>query len=111
MQSINKQIVIMCNSYISNTSLSVFMINALYKNGASHACISPGSRNTPLTYALIKQKSIKCISHIDERSSAFFGLGISKRTNYPAIILTTSGTATANLLPAIIEAYHALYPA
>lgn len=94
----------------SNISWSKSIVNLLAKKNIKYACISPGSRNTPLTYALIKQKSIKCISHIDERSSAFFGLGISKKTKCPAIILTTSGTATANLLPAIIEAYHAMVP-
>ena len=93
-----------------NLSWTKEFVNFLYKKGVRYACISPGSRNTPLTYALIKQKSIKCISHIDERSSAFFGLGISKKTKSPTIILTTSGTATANLLPAIIEAYHAMVP-
>ena len=71
----------MCNSYISNTSLSVFVVNVLYKNGANHACISPGSRNTPLTKALIEHKKIKCTSHIDERSAAYFALGLSKKIN------------------------------
>ncbi len=94
----------------SNISWSKSIVNLLATKRIKYACISPGSRNTPLTYALIQQKSIKCISHIDERSSAFFGLGISKKNKYPAIILTTSGTATANLLPAIIEAYYSMIP-
>ncbi|MAX29970.1 MAG: 2-succinyl-5-enolpyruvyl-6-hydroxy-3-cyclohexene-1-carboxylic-acid synthase [Candidatus Marinimicrobia bacterium] len=98
------------NTKTSNISWPKSIVNLLAKKNIKYACISPGSRNTPLTHALIKQKSIKCISHIDERSSAFFGLGISKKTNSPIIILTTSGTATANLLPAIIEAYYSMTP-
>lgn len=98
------------NINTSNISWSKSIVNLLTKKNIKYACISPGSRNTPLIHALIKQKSIKCISHIDERSSAFFGLGISKKTNSPTIILTTSGTATANLLPAIIEAYYSMIP-
>ena len=98
------------NINVSNISWSKSVVNLFVKKNIKYACISPGSRNTALTYALIKQKSIKCISHIDERSSAFFGLGIAKKTNSPTIILTTSGTATANLLPAIIEAYYSMTP-
>ena len=52
-----------------------------------HACISPGARNSPLTYALTSTTNIKCYSHIDERSAAFFGLGLAKDTNKPVIIL------------------------
>ena len=59
---------------------------------------------------VIKEKSIKWISHIDERSNGFFSLGIAKKTNNPVIVLTTSGTATANLLPSIIEAYYSMTP-
>ena len=69
-----------------------------------HACISPGARNSPLTYALTSTTNIKCYSHIDERSAAFFGLGLAKDTNKPVIILSTSGTAAANFFPAVIEA-------
>ena len=98
------------NINASNISWPKSIVNLLAKKNIKYACISPGSRNTPLTHVLIKQKSIKCISHIDERSSAFFGLGISRKTNSPAIILTTSGTATANLLPAIVEAYYSMTP-
>ena len=97
-------------SNTSNISWSENIANLLVKKRIKHACISPGSRNTPLTHALIKEKSIKCISHIDERSNGFFSLGIAKKTKSPALVLTTSGTATANLLPAIIEAYYSMTP-
>ena len=94
----------MCNKYLSNNSISSFIIETLYKCGVRHACISPGSRNTPLTNNLVNHSDIKCFSHIDERSSAYFGLGIAKALKNPVIIETTSGTATANLYPAVIEA-------
>ena len=97
-------------SNTSNISWSENIVNLLVKKRIKHACISPGSRNTPLTHALIKEKSFKCISHIDERSNGFFSLGIAKKTKSPTLVLTTSGTATANLLPAIIEAYYSLTP-
>ncbi len=67
-------------------------------------CISPGNRNTPLTIAFTNHTGFSCTSHVDERSSAFFALGQSKASCKPTIIITTSGTAAANLYPAIIEA-------
>ena len=93
---------------LSNIAWSQSVAKLFAKKNIKYACISPGSRNTPLTLALIKEKSIKCISHIDERSNGFFSLGIAKKTNNPVIVLTTSGTATANLLPSIIEAYYSM---
>ncbi len=80
-------------------------VNQLAKLGIRHACISPGSRSTPLTYALASNKQFKCFINIDERSSAFFALGIAKACKSPVVIVTTSGTATSELYPAIIEAY------
>ena len=94
----------MCNKFLSNTATASFIIDMLYKHGVEYACISPGSRNTPLTNKLVAQDKIHCFSHIDERSCAYFGFGIAKTTNNPVAIFTTSGTATANLFPAVIEA-------
>lgn len=88
---------------------SVF-INQLAEAGVKYACISPGSRSTPLTYSLATNKKIKCFVHIDERSSGFFALGLAKASGLPTIIVTTSGTATAELYPAIIEAYQQRTP-
>ncbi len=82
----------------------------LAKLGIKHVCISPGSRSTSLTLAAASNKKFKCFVHIDERSSGFFALGIAKATGKPAVIITTSGTATAELYPAIIEAYQQRIP-
>jgi len=85
-------------------------INRLVKLGVKYACISPGSRSAPLSYSLASNKNIKSFVHIDERSSGFFALGIAKVTGIPVIVVTTSGTATAELYPAIIEAYQQRTP-
>jgi 2-succinyl-5-enolpyruvyl-6-hydroxy-3-cyclohexene-1-carboxylate synthase len=82
----------------------------LAEYGVKYACISPGSRSTPMTYALSQNKKIKTYVIIDERTSGFFALGIAKQTNSPVIVVTTSGTAAAELYPAIIEAYQNRVP-
>jgi 2-succinyl-5-enolpyruvyl-6-hydroxy-3-cyclohexene-1-carboxylate synthase len=76
----------------------------LARAGVRHAVISPGSRNTPLTMALVAHPEIATTPVLDERSAGFFGLGIAKRTGAPVLLLCTSGTAGANYLPAVIEA-------
>ena len=80
-------------------------IDQLASLGVRYACISPGSRSTPLTYVISKNRKIKSFINIDERSSAFFALGLAKATSKPVLVVTTSGTAVAELYPAIIEAY------
>ena len=95
---------------ISNTSLSQIISKILKGHGISNICISPGSRNVPLIKSFTSDRFFNNYSHIDERSSGFFALGISKTTNIPAVILTTSGTAVANLLPAVIESDLSMTP-
>ncbi|MDI6401019.1 thiamine pyrophosphate-binding protein [Balneolaceae bacterium ANBcel3] len=79
-------------------------IEALTSAGVKHAFISPGSRSTPLIYALAHHPGIECQPVLDERSAAFMALGSGKSTGVPAIFACTSGTAVANALPAVIEA-------
>lgn len=69
-----------------------------------HLCITPGSRSAPLVMAAASDQRFKTWVHVDERSAGFFALGLGKATRRPAGVITTSGTATANLLPAAIEA-------
>ena len=89
---------------ISNMTFSDGFAQLLEINRIKEVCICPGSRNTPLTLSFLKNSFLNCTSYIDERAAAFFTLGISKASAKPSVILTTSGTAVANLLPAVIEA-------
>ncbi|MDA9471124.1 2-succinyl-5-enolpyruvyl-6-hydroxy-3-cyclohexene-1-carboxylic-acid synthase [Enterococcus sp. 5H] len=79
-------------------------IEGLISSGVAQAVISPGSRSTPLALLLHRQKNIETFIEVDERSAAFFGLGLSKASGKPVVLLCTSGTAAANYYPAICEA-------
>jgi 2-succinyl-5-enolpyruvyl-6-hydroxy-3-cyclohexene-1-carboxylate synthase len=83
--------------------LSAF-VNALTSFGLRDACVSPGSRSTPIALALARNESVRVHVHLDERSSAFFALGLAKASGVPTAVVTTSGTAAVNLFPAIVEA-------
>ena len=80
------------------------IIEELISLGITDFCISPGSRSTPLTQALALSSHAKKYVFIDERSSAFFALGLGKATGKAAVMITTSGTAVSNGFPALIEA-------
>ncbi len=82
----------------------------LARCGISGAVTSPGSRSTPLVAALTNDGGFPVYSQIDERSAGFFALGLAKSTGRPAVLACTSGTAAANYLPAVIEAYEARVP-
>ena len=85
-------------------------VNELSSLGVKYVSLSPGSRNTPLTLAFANNKKIKSFVHIDERSSGFFALGLAKASNTPVAVVCTSGTATVELYPAIVEAYQQRVP-
>lgn len=85
-------------------------VDELVRCGLKAVCIAPGSRSTPLVMAFAAHPSIKIYSHLDERSASFFALGLALASNEPVAILCTSGTATANFYPAIIEAYQSQVP-
>jgi 2-succinyl-5-enolpyruvyl-6-hydroxy-3-cyclohexene-1-carboxylate synthase len=82
----------------------------LARCGLRHACTSPGSRCTPIVLSLAREPRIRCWSHIDERCAGFFSLGAAKAADTPVAVTCTSGTAAANLTPAVIEAHHARVP-
>src|SRR5579859_6666467 len=82
----------------------------LARCGMEHACTAPGSRCTPIVLSLVREPRIRCWSHLDERCAGFFALGAAKRTGRPVAVTCTSGTAAANLAPAVIEARHARVP-
>lgn len=93
-----------------NNLWSENFFNRLSALGVRYACISPGSRSTALTLAIASNKKIKCFVHTDERSSAFFALGLARASGTPVIIITTSGTAVAEVYPAVIEAFQERVP-
>lgn len=82
----------------------------LARCGMEHACTAPGSRSTPVVLSLVREPRIRCWSHLDERCAGFFALGAAKRSGRPVAVTCTSGTAAANLEPAVIEARHARVP-
>jgi 2-succinyl-5-enolpyruvyl-6-hydroxy-3-cyclohexene-1-carboxylate synthase len=82
----------------------------LARCGMQHACTAPGSRCTPIVLSLAREPRISCWSHVDERCAGFFALGAAKATGAPVAVTCTSGTAAANLAPAVIEAHHARVP-
>ncbi|MCD4674644.1 MAG: hypothetical protein K8S18_01440, partial [Desulfobacula sp.] len=80
------------------------------KKGLEHIVISPGSRNAPIIIAFANNPKIKALSIFDERSAAFFALGIAQQTGKTVAIACTSGTAALNYAPAIAEAYYQKIP-
>jgi 2-succinyl-5-enolpyruvyl-6-hydroxy-3-cyclohexene-1-carboxylate synthase len=86
------------------------LVETLARTGVRHAVVSPGSRSTPLVIALAAHPDIEAIPVLDERSAAFFALGLAKQQLQPVALVCTSGTATANFFPAIVEAYESGVP-
>jgi 2-succinyl-5-enolpyruvyl-6-hydroxy-3-cyclohexene-1-carboxylate synthase len=86
------------------------LVDELVRSGVSHAVTSPGSRNTPIIQALVRDGRLRCWSQIDERCAGFFALGAAKASGRPVVLTCTSGTAAANLLPAVVEAREAGIP-
>src|SRR5688572_30012400 len=78
--------------------------------GMTHAVTCPGSRNAPLIYALADTDGLAVVSVLDERSAGFMALGMAKASGRPVAVTCTSGTAAANLHPAVVEAWEARVP-
>lgn len=86
------------------------LFDDLFRCGVRHVCLSPGSRSTPLAVAATSDERLRLHVSIDERSSAFLALGIARASGVPAVVVSTSGTAVANFLPAVVEASDASVP-
>jgi len=93
-----------------NTVWARVFVDELARAGLARAVVAPGSRSTPIVLALAEHSDVTTHVALDERSGAFLALGLGKRTRSPAAIVTTSGTAAANLHPAILEADRAEVP-
>jgi 2-succinyl-5-enolpyruvyl-6-hydroxy-3-cyclohexene-1-carboxylate synthase len=94
----------------TNTVWASVLVETLHRLGATTAIICPGSRSAPLAIAFAQHEHIEAIPVLDERSAAFFALGIARRSHRPTILVCTSGTAGANFYPAIIEARESRVP-
>jgi len=82
-------------------------VDELARSGVHQVVVCPGSRSTPLAMLFAEHPAVKLWMHLDERSAAFFALGIAKQLREPVVVVCTSGTAAANFYPAIIEARYA----
>ncbi len=94
----------------TNTVWASILVETLQRLGLTTAVICPGSRSTPLTIAFAQHNQIEAIPVLDERSAAFFALGIARATGHPVVLVCTSGTAGANFYPAVIEAKESRVP-
>ncbi|NUW58642.1 2-succinyl-5-enolpyruvyl-6-hydroxy-3-cyclohexene-1-carboxylic-acid synthase [Cronobacter muytjensii] len=87
-----------------NRRWAAVLLEALSRHGVRHLCIAPGSRSTPLTLAAAQNPAFTLHTHFDERGLGHLALGLAKASGEPVAVIVTSGTAVANLYPAVIEA-------
>jgi 2-succinyl-5-enolpyruvyl-6-hydroxy-3-cyclohexene-1-carboxylate synthase len=86
------------------------LVDELTRCGMREACTSPGSRNTPIVLSLVREPRLRCFSHIDERCAGFFAVGAARAGGRPVAVTCTSGTAAAELMPAVVEAHWGQVP-
>lgn len=91
-------------------SFCATIVDEWIRGGVTHAVIAPGSRSTPLAIALAAREELSIKVVLDERSAGFLALGVGLATGRAAVVITTSGTAVAELMPAVVEAHHARVP-
>lgn len=92
------------SSILFNRRWASVLLEALTRHGVHHVCIAPGSRSTPLTMAAASHPRLHSHTHFDERGLGHLALGLAKVSGQPVAVIVTSGTAVANLYPALIEA-------
>lgn len=92
------------------TRYTANFVDELYQAGVSDVVISPGSRSTPLALTFAEHPKIHHWVNMDERSAAFFALGMAKQQKKAVALVCTSGTAAANYYPAVVEAYYSRVP-
>ena len=94
----------------ATTAFARALVDEWARAGVTDACLAPGSRSAPLALALAADDRVRVHVHLDERSTAFFALGLAKATGRPAIVLSTSGTGAAHFHGSVLEARHARVP-
>ncbi|QDO87707.1 2-succinyl-5-enolpyruvyl-6-hydroxy-3-cyclohexene-1-carboxylic-acid synthase [Ornithinimicrobium ciconiae] len=96
-----------------STALATVLVDELVRCGVREVVLAPGSRSAPLAYAVLAAERagrLRLHVRVDERSAGFLALGLAKVSRRPAVVITTSGTAVANLHPAVLEAHHGQVP-
>lgn len=96
-----------------STALATVLVDELIRCGVREFVLAPGSRSAPLAYAVQaagRAGHLRLHVRVDERSAGFLALGLAKISRRPAVVITTSGTAVANLHPAVLEAHHGSVP-
>jgi 2-succinyl-5-enolpyruvyl-6-hydroxy-3-cyclohexene-1-carboxylate synthase len=105
-----EDISLLCILMIHHLQHIVDLVAICQQKGISHVVISPGSRNAPLTRLFSANPAFTCHSIVDERSAAFYALGISLASKKPVALVCTSGTAVLNYAPALAEAFYQRVP-
>lgn len=96
-----------------SSALASVLVDELVRCGVRDVVLSPGSRSAPFAYALLDAERagrVRLHVRVDERSAGFLALGLARGSGRPVPVVTTSGTAVANLHPAVLEAHHAAVP-
>ncbi|MBR7743277.1 2-succinyl-5-enolpyruvyl-6-hydroxy-3-cyclohexene-1-carboxylic-acid synthase [Phycicoccus sp. BSK3Z-2] len=96
-----------------STALARVLLDELVRGGVREVVLAPGSRSAPLAYAAHAAEAagrLRLHVRVDERSAAFLALGLARGSGAPVVVVTTSGTAVANLHPAVLEAHHGRVP-
>jgi 2-succinyl-5-enolpyruvyl-6-hydroxy-3-cyclohexene-1-carboxylate synthase len=94
----------------ASTAVATALVDELVRCGVRDLVLAPGSRSAALAFAAHVQDGLRLHTRIDERSAGFLALGIARTGRRPVVVVTTSGTAVANLHPAVLEASHAGVP-
>lgn len=89
---------------VFNRRWATLLLETLTHHGVRHVCIAPGSRSTPLTFAAAAHPRLTRHTHFDERGLGHLALDLAEASGQPVAVIVTSGTAAANLYPALTEA-------
>ena len=96
-----------------STAMAHVLVDELIRGGVREVVLAPGSRSAPLAYAVQqaeREGRVRLHVRVDERTAGFLALGLAKGSGTPVPVITTSGTAVANLHPAVLEAHHSGVP-
>ena len=95
---------------VAQATFAATLVDEWVRAGIADAVVCPGSRSTPLALALIRRQELRVHVRLDERGAGFFAIGIAGATGRPVVVCVTSGTAAAELHPAVVEAHHGRVP-